>query len=84
MERTGATKREVKDLMTNIKNYMDRRITIHLALDRAAENPGGHTCRQAIKAEPQETESEGSDREENEEQSSSEPNDEPMEGCGRQ
>ena len=84
MERTGATKREVKDLMTNIKNYMDRRITIHLALDRAAENPGGHTCRQAIKAEPQETESEGSDCEENEEQSSSESNDEPMEGCGRQ
>ena len=82
MRRSGARNREVKDLMTYVKNYMDRRITIHIALDRADENSGGHTCGQAIKSEPQETESEGSDYEENEEkvrtQTTSEPSDEPM------
>ena len=83
MRRTGARNREVKDLMTYVKNYMDRRITIHIALDRADENSGGHLCGQAIKREPQEADSEDNDCEEKEEkvrtQSTPEPNDKPME-----
>ena len=68
--------------MTTVKKYLDKTVTKHIALEKAVENSGGHTCGQAIRSGPQETESEGSDYEENEEQfrtqSTSEPSDEPM------
>ena len=82
MRRTGAAKREVRDLMTTVKRYLDKMVTKHIALEKAVDNPTSHTCGHAIRSGPRATETEGSEDEEKEEQvrtqSTTEPSAEPM------
>ena len=82
MRRTGAAKRDVRDLMTTVKKYLDKMVIKHLALEKAVDNPTSHTCGRTIRSGPRATETEGSEDEEKEEQvrtqSTTEPSAEPM------
>ena len=68
MRRTGAAKREVRDLMTTVKKYLDKMVIKHIALEKAVDNPTSHTCRHAIRSGSRATETEGSEDEEKKEQ----------------